>query len=165
MERLIMYLYAVSFKLHEEIKIGVTKNLSQRFSALSSDFGEIVSELIYETSSAFDLEKDLHEYFKRDRIPKENGRGRTEFFKISLQRCQDYLAGVGLKPKPNLTDNDLHSFLGETYRLDRYSATTKLKLHFKKSLQEFPALLEIFEDESFLESLKESSQLILIDCL
>ena len=154
-----MYLYVIEFKNLSSVKIGITSNILSRVKTLTTDFGYISNKLLYTTKDYKYLEKQLHSYYQRYRTSQPFGRGRTEFFDVSLERCKDYLAGLGYEPLPSYDEEVLVDMYSLLLHYDCYRATTKLRKYLQSILKKYPDLyetLEVFyEEHSFRDSTKE----------
>lgn len=152
-----MYLYLVKFRHRKSIKIGVTSDFSQRSVRLKSDFGPIADYRLFRSPKAKSLEKELHHYFKEYKTPLKYGSGKTEFFSIDFQRCQDFLAGRISYPE-TISDVILEEIFSELYRLDKYRAVTKLEKFLTKQCHQYPLLRSILSSDEVYDSFSELSQ-------
>ena len=152
-----MYLYLVKFRGIKPIKIGITSDFSQRSVRLKSDFGPIDEYKLFPSPKAKFLEKELHSYFRKHKTPLEFGNGKTEFFNVDFQRCQDFLAGRLSYPE-TISDIVLEEIFSELYRLDKYRAVTKLEKFLTKQCILHPLLRSILASDEVYNSFSELSQ-------
>ena len=84
--RLRQYVYVIKNPLNETVKIGVAQNVEKRLKQLKTGAG-IELELLYKSmicSNAFNIEKDVHEFFKQYRTF-------GEWFKVNPDTVIDFL--------------------------------------------------------------------------
>lgn len=158
-----MFVYIVKFNNITPIKIGSTKDFNKRSRTLLSDFGSIDSYSLYKVSDYYSYEKKIHKYFNSKRSPQQSGRGKTEFFNITLETCEAYFAGSGIQPIPNYTAEDLSCILYTISRLDSYRATIKLRRYLKDILKTYPTVISYLERDTVFFSYRESTQEVLLE--
>lgn len=163
-----MFLYIVKFdNLPNKIKIGRTSDFERRSKGLEKDFGKIIAAVLVEYDAILEnLEKDLHDYFRKYRREEYLGVGRTEFYcKSCYDRSIDFLAGRGYIQE-QVSIPEYNQVRSEILRLDAYRSVNKLSKYLTQFSEKYPRSITISVLEDCYDSVKnDTSRLILLNYL